>query len=93
MAQLVIIRFANPRASNAVPTMNQDAMQTDLHAQLEVMLKERLGEETELRLVRGATNEIRLEGRFALKPAEVKSIVSEVLGEVMEAFDPSGYTL
>jgi hypothetical protein len=90
MAQLVVIRFANPRAAPA--NLDQDAMQADLHAQLEPLLKAQLGEETELRLERGATNEIRVEGRFALKPNEVKSIVSETLGEVMDAFDPSGYT-
>jgi hypothetical protein len=93
MSPLVIIRFANPRHSKNAPALDEDAMRDDLHAQLEVILKDRLGEDTELRLERGETNEIRVEGRFPMKPLEVKSIVSEALGEVMEAFDPSGYAL
>ena len=92
MPQLVVIRFANPRSGSQAVHLDEDAMRTDLHAQLEVLLKERLGEDTELRLERGEHNEIRLEGRFPMKAPEVKAIVSEVLGEVMEGFDPSGYT-
>jgi CO dehydrogenase nickel-insertion accessory protein CooC1 len=92
MSQLVVIRFAQPRGNKNVLSIDQDAMQADLHAQLEVLLKARLGEETRLRLEQGATNDIRLEGRFSMKPLEVKAVVSEVLGEVMDGFDPSGYT-
>jgi hypothetical protein len=92
MGQLVVIRFARPRTGQNAPAINQDAMRADLHGQLETLLKARLGDEVALRLEMGATSDIRLEGRFSLKPNEVKGIVSEALGEVMESFDPSGYT-
>jgi hypothetical protein len=92
MKQLVVIHFARPRNTQSAPAINQDAMRADLHRQLEVILKARLGNEVALRLELGATSDIRLEGRFQLKPNEVKGIVSEALGEVMESFDPSGYT-
>ena len=92
MGQLVVIRFARPRTAQTAPATHQDAMRADLHHQLELLLKARLGDEVALRLEMGATSDIRLEGRFSLKPNEVKAAVSEALGEVMESFDPSGYT-
>ena len=91
MGQLVVIRFARPRTAQNAPAINQDAMRADLHRQLEVLLKARLGDEVALRLEMGATSDIRLEGRFELKPNEVKAMVSGALGEVMGSFDPSGY--
>jgi hypothetical protein len=91
--KLVIVRFARPRAGSAAANIDQDALRTDLQAQLERLVQARLGEDTELRLELAATSEIRLEGRFAVKPLEVKAIVSEALGEVMDGFDFSGYAL
>ncbi len=93
MSQLVVIRFAEPRNTKGAPALDQDAMQADLHTQLEAALRAQLGDDVKLRLERGASNDIRLEGKFSMKPGEVKAIVSEVLGEIMDAFDPSGYTV
>ena len=65
----------------------------DLQARLEVLIWERLGDDVELRLTRGETNDIRIDGKFIEKPLEVKRVVSEALGEIMEDFDSSAYTL
>jgi hypothetical protein len=89
--KIVTIRFALPR--NAAKNMDHDAMQADLHAQLEVLIWERLGDDVELRLTQGETNDIRIDGKFLQKPLEVKRIVGEALGEIMEDFDSSAYTL
>ena len=89
--KIVTIRFANPR--NAAKNMDHDAMQADLQARLEVLIWERLGDDVELRLTRGETNDIRIDGKFIEKPLEVKRVVSEALGEIMEDFDSSAYTL
>lgn len=88
--KIITIRFATPR--NAATNMDHDAMQADLQAQLEVLIWERLGDDVELRLTRGETNDIRVDGKFSEKPPEVKRIVGEALGEIMEDFDSSAYT-
>ncbi len=94
MAQLITIRFAQPRQTRGgTPAMNNEAMRADLHAQLEPLLRAQLGEETELRLEEGANNDIRVDGRFSFKPNQVKQIVGDTLGDVMENFDASGYVL
>lgn len=90
---VVTIRFAKPRATKGGSAFDEAAMQRDLQAQLELLLQQRLGDDLELRLELAESSEIRLEGRFPLKPLEVKGVVSEALGEIMEGFDPSGYAL
>jgi hypothetical protein len=89
--KLVIVRFARPRAGSAAANFDQDALRTDLQAQLERLVQAQLGNDTEVRLELAMTSEIRIEGRFDSKPLEVKGVVSEALGEIMDGFDFSGY--
>jgi uncharacterized lipoprotein YajG len=95
MSQVITIRFAQPRPGRggSSPGLDHVAMRVDLHAQLEPLLKAQLGQDTQLRLEEGANNDIRVEGRFSMKANEVKQVVSQTLGDVMENFDASGYSL
>lgn len=89
MQKRITIRFAV--RGGAAPSFDSAAARRDLLAVLEPQLHERFGEDTEVEITEGQTNEIRVDGRFAEKASEVKAFVSEILGAVMEDFDPSGY--
>ena len=89
----VVIRFATPPAARrAQPAIQPDttAMHAELKRQLEELLVPQLGE-IYVRLEEGFSNDIRLEGKYLMKPGEVKRIVSEALEQVMDGFDSSLY--
>jgi hypothetical protein len=89
----IVIRFAQPPASRRAQTaVNTDntAMHAELRRQLEAIIVPQLGELT-VRLEEGFSNDIRTEGKFPMKPGEVKRIVSEALEQVMDGFDSSLY--
>ena len=90
MQKRITIRFALPRGS-AAPAFDSAAARRDLLAVLEPQIQERFGEDTEVEITEGQTNDIRVDGSFTEKASEVRAYVSEVLGNAMEAFDPSGY--
>lgn len=90
MQKRITIRFVLPRG-NAAPAFDGTAARHDVLALLEPHIHERFGEDTEVELTEGATNDIRVDGSFTEKASEVKAFVSEVLGNAMEDFDPSGY--
>jgi hypothetical protein len=89
----VVIRFATPPASRrSQPALETDttAMHAELKRQLEELIVPQLGE-LAVRLEEGFSNDIRTEGKFPMKPGEVKRIVSEALEQVMDGFDSSLY--
>ncbi len=90
MQKRITIRFALPRGG-AAPTFDDTAARRDLLAVLEPQIHDRFGEDTQVELTEGATNDIRVDGSFTEKASEVKAFVSEILGNEMENFDPSGY--
>ncbi len=90
MQKRITIRFALPRGS-AAPTFDGTAARRDLLAVLEPQIRGRFGEDTDVEITEGQTNDIRVDGAFIEKASEVRDFVSEVLGDAMEEFDPSGY--
>lgn len=90
MQKRITIRFA-VRAGKGGPSFDATAARRDLLAQLEPQLRERFGDDTEVEITEGQTSDIRVDGRFLEKVSDVRAFVSEVLGNVMEDFDSSGY--
>jgi hypothetical protein len=89
----VVIRFAQPpasRRSQSSAEADNTAMHAELTRQLEELLVPQLGE-LNVRLEEGISNDIRTEGKFPMKPGEVKRIISEALEQVMDGFDSSLY--
>ncbi len=90
MMKRVTIRFALQGGKGA-PAFDSTAARRDLLAVLEPQIQDRFGEDTEVEITEGATNDIRVDGSFTEKASEVRAFVSQVLGDAMEGFDPSGY--
>ncbi len=74
------------------PYFDWDGMFSAIAASLEPQLQDRFGDDVELVLELANASDIRVSGSYlGMKTTEVRDLVSEMLGEVMEGIDTSEY--